>query len=132
MDYLNIKNQFSIKYNMIYGFFPLNKCFDNNFKSNYSLIVFYRKTKNVDVFIVTDKKERCHYYVDLHDFSKHQKKVKDNFINYNNDHSIGLFKNEMLNIPLTDLQFKKILSLKVNQVMNLDFLYKNDLQEWMI
>lgn len=132
MDYLNIKLNHIIKYNMVYGFFPLNKCFNDNNNSDYSLIIFYRKTKNIDVFIVTDKKNKCHYYVDLHDFSKIEKKVKDNLINENNDYSIGLYKNEMLSIPLSLTQFKKIINLKVNKVMNLNFLHKNDLEEWII
>jgi hypothetical protein len=114
---------------MVSGFYNLSKCFEDNFKSDYSLTAFYRKTKNIDVIIITNKKIKLNYYINFH--NSYPIKVKDSIIDYNNT-QIGLYKNLILNIPLYEDQFNDLLKLDSDNFRKIDFLYNYNLREWMI
>ena len=115
---------------MQYGVFNLLDCFNYHFfKSKYSLTIIYRKNKIIDAVVITDYELKKNYYYNKHHYSNND--IKNNYFGPNDNLSIGLYKNIIHKIPLNKKQFKKLIELNFSD-KHIDFLFKYNLEEWMI
>jgi len=117
---------------MNYGTFNLLDCFKYDFfKSNYSLTIIYRKNKIIDAIVITDFKLKKNYFYNKHLYLSYNSKIKNNYFGPNDNLSVGLYKNILIKIPLNKEQFKKLIELNFSD-KNINFLFKYNLEEWMI
>ena len=117
---------------MQYGVFNLLDCFNYNFfKSKYSLTIIYRKNKIIDAVVITDSDLKKNYYYNKHLYLSYNDKIKNNYFGPDDNLSLGLYKNILSKIPLNKEQFKKLIELNFSD-KNIDFLFKYNLEEWMI